>query len=411
MAFYKWALTEIGGFDPIFHHAGDDVDVCWRIQQVGYKIGFSPPALVWHYRRSIVGDYLKQQHGYGEAEALLVRKHPEYFNSFGASMWRGRIYSAFQFGPLLGQPIIYRGLFGSAGFQSLYAPTPPATMMLFTTPEYHLAVTMPLWILSVYSNYLLPLAIASLGISLTVCALAGLRAVLPKGKTRPWSRPLVALLFLLQPIVRGWARYQGRLLLGPTPVAAQQTLDSIAVRESKRSLKEASYWTDRPIDRLAFVGDLLRRLDHQGWPNKPDIGWSDYDVEIYGSRWSTLLLVTVAEDHGGGRQVVRCRLRPRWSFQARVAFWALAGFELLLLGFLAPRWHWLWFLLITLPLFAWFLRHDQRALQSMIIVFLDQLASDWKMIAVQGRRAKGQGAESTVQNPRAQIQTGQNEGS
>src|SRR5262249_5993854 len=112
MAFFKWALTEIGGFDPIFRHAGDDVDVCWRIQQIGCKIGFSPAALVWHYRRSTVGDYLKQQHGYGEAEALLVRKHPEYFNSFGASIWRGRIYNAFQFGTPFRRPIIYRGLFG-----------------------------------------------------------------------------------------------------------------------------------------------------------------------------------------------------------------------------------------------------------------------------------------------------------
>ena len=32
MAFRKSCLEEIGGFDPIFHAAGDDVDICWRIQ-------------------------------------------------------------------------------------------------------------------------------------------------------------------------------------------------------------------------------------------------------------------------------------------------------------------------------------------------------------------------------------------
>ena len=42
MAFYKRALSEIGGFDPIFRRAGDDVDLCWRLQQADYKIGFSP---------------------------------------------------------------------------------------------------------------------------------------------------------------------------------------------------------------------------------------------------------------------------------------------------------------------------------------------------------------------------------
>ena len=93
MAFYKWALAQVGGFDPIFHKAGDDVDLCWRLQQAGLKIGFSPAAFVWHYRRSTIGAYLRQQRGYGEAEALLVRKHPECFNSFGGSLWRGRIYT------------------------------------------------------------------------------------------------------------------------------------------------------------------------------------------------------------------------------------------------------------------------------------------------------------------------------
>ena len=47
MAFYKDALEGIGGFDPIFTKAGDDVDVCWRLQQAGCKIGFSPAAFVY----------------------------------------------------------------------------------------------------------------------------------------------------------------------------------------------------------------------------------------------------------------------------------------------------------------------------------------------------------------------------
>ena len=48
--------------------------------------------------RLLVRAYLKQQGGYGEAEALLVRKHPEYFNYLGGSTWRGRIYTASKFG-------------------------------------------------------------------------------------------------------------------------------------------------------------------------------------------------------------------------------------------------------------------------------------------------------------------------
>src|SRR3712207_8541621 len=42
--------------------------------------------------RNTVKAYLKQQRGYGEAEALLKFKHPDHFNVLGASHWRGRIY-------------------------------------------------------------------------------------------------------------------------------------------------------------------------------------------------------------------------------------------------------------------------------------------------------------------------------
>ncbi len=379
MAFFKWALSEIGGFDPIFRQAGDDVDLCWRVQQAGHKIGFSPAGFVWHYRRSTVGDYLRQQHGYGEAEALLVRKHPEYFNALGGSIWRGRIYGAAGFGVLLRAPIIYRGLFCSAGFQSLYSAAPALTAMLCTTFEYHVLVALPLWILCAIFPFLLPLAITSLAVSLGVCAAAGAQATLPQAKARWWSRPLVALLFLLQPIVRGWARYQARLFFRPTPLAVQQTLDSIALREGRQSLGQLNYWSDRPVPRLAFVADILRRLDQQGWPNKSDIGWCDYDVEIYGSRWSTVQLATVEEEHARGVGLIRCRLRARWSLAGRVAFWSLAGACVLGIGLGAAHLRWIWLVLLSLPLFAWLLYREQRTLQSLLVVFLDEIAKEWNL--------------------------------
>jgi len=388
MAFHKWALEQVGGFDPIFHKAGDDVDLCWRLQQSGLKIGFSPSAFVWHYRRPAIGAYLSQQRGYGDAEALLVRKHPECFNSFGGSLWRGRIYATSRFGDLLRPPIIYRGLFGSAGFQFLYASQPAFNLMVCTTLEYHVLVTLPLWVVSVTFHLLLPMAITSVLISLSVCVAAGAQAALPRNKRRWWSRPLVGMLFLLQPIVRGWARYQGRLMRRPTPLAARQTLDSIALHDSGQSLRVVQYWAEQRIDRLALAADILRRLDQQGWPNKSDIGWSDYDVEVYDTRWSKLQLTTVAEEHPQNKQLIRCRLRARWALRARVAFWSLCGFELLICGFVGPWQPWWWLILLTLPLFAWFLRREQRNLQSMIAVFLDDSAKEWHLAKVPSHSAR-----------------------
>jgi O-antigen biosynthesis protein len=383
MAFYKWALVEIGGFDPIFRAAGDDVDLCWRLQHAGYKIGFSPAGFVWHFRRSTVGAYLKQQQGYGAAEALLVRKHPEYFNSFGGSLWRGRIYTPSRYGVLLRPSIIYRGLFGSAGFQSLYASEPALSLMLCTTLEYYVLVALPLWIISGVVHDLLPLAVTTLLIPIGVCIASGAQAVLPRNKSMWWSRLLIALLFFLQPIVRGWARYQGRLTAPRVRLALQQTWDSVSLRESAGFLGEARYWSERPVSRLAFVGEVLRRFDQLGWPNKSDIGWSEFDVEIFGSRWSSVQLTTVSEDHAAGKQMIRCRLTGRWSLQAKVLFWGLCAVEVLVLGLFAPFSRWLLLILLTLPLLAWFLRRDERTLQSMLIVFLDHLALDWGLAKVQ----------------------------
>ena len=69
MAIRKADLEQIGGFDPQFRTAGDDVDICWRLLDSGRRIAFAPRAVVCHHRRSSVTGYLRQQRAYGAAEA------------------------------------------------------------------------------------------------------------------------------------------------------------------------------------------------------------------------------------------------------------------------------------------------------------------------------------------------------
>src|SRR5436190_11367635 len=192
MAFYKWALEEIGRFDPIFRKAGDDVDICWRLQDGQFKIGFSPAAFVWHYRRSTVKAYLKQQTGYGEAEALLINKHPEHYSAVGGSIWRGRIYASAMTRRLVRGPVIYHGIFASAFFQRLYAPNDVRPLTYCTSLGYHLFVNLPLIGFALNFEAFVPLAIASLTLSLGTCAVAALQAHLPPHKHRFWSRSLIA---------------------------------------------------------------------------------------------------------------------------------------------------------------------------------------------------------------------------
>lgn len=383
MAFYKWALLETGCFDPLFRKAGDDVDICWRLQQRGYRLGFSPAGFVWHYRRSTVIDYLKQQRGYGEAEALLVHRHPEYFNWFGGSQWQGRIYSPARFGVITRSAIIYHGTFGSGFFQTLYTAQPALALMLVTSLEYHVFLTLPLLVLSVVFPILAPLALTGSLISLAVCGVAAFQADLPKAKKRFRFRLLVALLFFLQPIVRGWARYQGRLSMHRSPWAEYETLNSLSLQGVEEKFDEVAYWNEHDLGRIEFLKGVMERLDKKTWPNKADAGWNTFDLEIYGSRWCHLQLITATEVLGNGKQLIRCRLRTAWTLLAKMIFWSMAGTELLILGFLGSRFPWLWLMLLTLPVFAGWLGAEQTNMRRVFAVFMDEIAKDLKLVKVE----------------------------
>ncbi|MGC6467359.1 MAG: glycosyltransferase [Akkermansiaceae bacterium] len=113
----KSAFDEIGGFDPIFRTAGDDVDFCWRLRDAGHTLGFCGASFVWHHRRATPKQYLKQQMGYGQAEALLFKKHPHRFSE-GGIRWEGVVYQGSALAIRAGDTI-YAGPTGEAGYQSL----------------------------------------------------------------------------------------------------------------------------------------------------------------------------------------------------------------------------------------------------------------------------------------------------
>jgi hypothetical protein len=165
MAFRKSALKAIDGFDPLFNKAGDDVDVCWRLMERGWKLGFNPGAVVWHHRRNSVRTYWRQQKGYGAAEAMLERKWPDKYNAGGHISWAGRIYNN-GFLQHLGwhRARIYQGTWGSEGYQKKEPAVPHIWEQLPLTPEW----------------YLITLALAGL------CALGALWRPLA------WALPLLA---------------------------------------------------------------------------------------------------------------------------------------------------------------------------------------------------------------------------
>jgi len=162
--------------------------------------------------------------------------------------------------------------------------------------------------------------------------------------------------------------------LQQTPPAAHAHLQKLQRSDTKGSLEFLYYWGDGQIDRIDWVSGIVLRLDQQGWPSKADSGWSDHDVEIYGSRWTRLQVITATEDYGGGKRLFRCRLRGYWSLLAKLAFWSFTGFQLLVISIVFRDQPWLWLVLLTMPVLGWFLEQEKRNQQQLIAAFLDDLA-------------------------------------
>lgn len=380
MAFYKWALEQIGLFDPIFRKAGDDVDICWRLQDGKFKIGFSAAGFVWHYRRATVKAYLKQQRGYGEAEALLIGKHPEHYSAFGGGIWRGRIYASAFSGLLLRPAVIYHGIFGSGFFQRLYEPNPVSPLMFCTSLAYHVCINVPLLVLAFYLTAFVPLAVASVGLSLSSCALAAAQANLPRNKRRFWSRPLVAGLFFLQPIVRGWARFKWRftLLSGPKPVPVE-----VPPSFTPRDLPETvTYWSDGRVNRYQFLEGVLTKMDRAGWTCRTDTGWTSHDLEVLPHLWTRLKLTTVSEDLEQNKRTVRCRITSHWSLAAKV-FFALAVLGVFaLISVLAEQQPWAWMSLLLFPLICWAVEDEAVQQKTSLAAMIKRVAAEVSMTEV-----------------------------
>jgi O-antigen biosynthesis protein len=309
MAFRKSALAAIGGFDPQFHAAGDDVDVCWRLQARGWTLGFCPPAVVWHHRRNSVSAYWRQQKGYGKAEALLETKWPEKYNSAGHHTFEGRLYGK-TFSHILGsQSRIYHGLWGSAPFQRLYEPSTKTLRALPIMPEWYLAI-FGLFALAITALSwkpllgILPLAIA---VTLTLlqvgksAALASRSTPHPSFVTRMRRSIMIGFLHMLQPV----ARLSGRVKYGLT-FWRRRGVPGFAFPR----IRTFAFWTRKwmaPENRLGRVERWLR--EHRSiFFNGHD--FARWDLEIRSGAFAAARVLMAVEDQGSGTQYVRFRVWP-----------------------------------------------------------------------------------------------------
>lgn len=317
MAFRKACLQEIGGFDPNLRVAGDDVDLCWRLQQRGWTLGFSPAAMVWHHRRNSVRAYWKQQQGYGKAEGLLEKKWPEKYNPLGHISWVGRVYGN-GFTQMLGRRRgrIYQGIWGSAPFQSIYQPAPTRLRSLPMMPEWFLVILA----LAVFSAFgflwrplflTAPLLLVAVGALLAQAIMNAAQSPVANATMAPFARVRLRVLTAFLHVVQPLARLRGRLRCGLTPWRARGSRrSSLPFPRTFNIWRE--YWQapDKWLEglevELRYRGAIVRRGgDFDRW-----------DLEVRSGIFGGARLLMVIEEHGAGKQLARFRVWPKYSLIA-----------------------------------------------------------------------------------------------
>ncbi len=89
-------------------------------------------------------------------------------------------------------------------------------------------------------------------------------------------------------------------------------------------------------DRLVLLEQIKKEVQAAGWKLRLDSGWGGWDMEIYGSRYVKVQLVTATEHHHGVGKLTRVRVVPQMSKFCMVLLVAASMLTLLLLAHLWP---------------------------------------------------------------------------
>lgn len=306
MAYWKYGLENINGFDETFRTAGDDVDLCWRFIKSGYKIGFNPSAIVWHHRRHNINLYLKQQRGYGEAEALLRLKHMEQFNNQGIPNWKGKIYEQINFKKIfLDKPTVYHGIFGSASFQCLYEDAKYS----WTNSILGVKTVMSILFISLLSiffgiNKLIP--VFMILCSTIPAFLYTLKVQINKRYDNLFCKFLVFFLAIVQPIVRDATRYL-------TWMKKKNTGDINSIKINKDTdinirfykTDNLAFWNSSGLCKDNLLKEIIRSMQEENWKYFLDTGWNNWDIQIFSNIFWYTRLKSLTEIYPHNERIIR----------------------------------------------------------------------------------------------------------
>ena len=292
---------------------GDDVDFCWRLQQAGHVIAFSPTAIVWHYRRFTL-QRLPQTTGRlrrsGIAAALQA---PDFLrpNRHGEMARPDLRHAALQ---LVHQPAdhlprrLRRRAFpidlsdaaiGSRGLSQqrrmVRAHRLPFRAGNLSAGTAHRALP-DVW------RHLLRRALLH--------AARADRAEVRHRRARACSScssPSCS-----RSSAAGRAISPGSISSAPRAPSSARTNICRPARSSPAACAAAFTGAKRAKTAIICSARSSRLLEEEGWRYSTDTGWNEWDVQIYGNFWWSITLQTVTEYHGGPKCLTRAGLRYRF---------------------------------------------------------------------------------------------------
>ncbi len=311
LAVRREVFEEVGAFNSRFWTAGDDVDFCWRVLDAGYELGFHPGAFVWHHRRFTTTAFLRQQIGYGRAEAMLMPLHRNRFQGSGGASWRGRVYDT----GAPGGHSVYHGRYGYEPFQLVY---PVAGSGLRD-----ICLHIGWWVMII--------AVGSAGVMMwPFWILAGLMATASVAEARRrasramvepdfdsrFARWWLTWLILMQGVVRSGAR----LRFGWRRVNWLGSLTALGSSVTEKMMSgwwklgiEKTFWSEEAVGRDQLLDAILKAYPHAF---DDETGKTDIIVKD-GFFWNWAILTTT-EYHGDKKQMTRLRLLARPQLVSRV---------------------------------------------------------------------------------------------
>jgi hypothetical protein len=111
-------FLKLGGFREELS-VGEDVDLCWRMQDAGHHVEFRPAGRVYHRHRNRLRHFCARRFDYGTSEPLLQQLHPERSKQMvfppGASLFWGIAilaitFESFPFLALCGITVLFDAL-------------------------------------------------------------------------------------------------------------------------------------------------------------------------------------------------------------------------------------------------------------------------------------------------------------